>query len=133
MQRQNSNTYDSASRVSFDLPRKYREEEGRSKKTLLAGKTRTEQYADTQANQLRNPRFQLIKKSIPEHGYVYMSLKKWGAGEERLISGYYCLRKLSGTFWGRCAEEPFFIYIKTSIITNHEKSELKKNMAVSCK
>ena len=96
VQRQNSNTYDSASRVSFDLPRKYREEEGTSKKTLLAGKTRTEQYADTQANQLRNPRFQLIKKSIPEHGYVYMSLKKWGAGGvERLISGYYCLRENS--------------------------------------
>ena len=37
VQGQNSNTYDPASRVFFDLPRKYREEEGRSKMTLLTG------------------------------------------------------------------------------------------------
>ena len=95
--------------------------------------THTEQYADTQANQLHNPRFQLIKKSIPEHGYVYMSLKKGGGGGAPDLRLFLPARKLSGAFWGRCAEEPLFIYIKTSIITNHEESEFKKNMAVSCK
>ena len=62
---------------------------------------------------------------------IYMSLtKRGGTPDLRLLLP---ARKLSGAFWGRCAEEPFFIYIKTSTLTNHEKSEFKKNMAVSCK
>ena len=57
---------------------------------------------------------------------IYMSLtKRGGTPDLRLLLP---ARKLSGAFWGRCAEEPFFIYIKTSTLTKPEKSELKKTV-----